>query len=200
MLYLVMGSHADSYYYRTSNETTERRNARTSYDLPPMKPPAERVIALLNAPTAVTLHQPFLVELIIRNQHPTRAIFPKVQLDLGPSENFVMAGIRNGRLPTLISGAEEKVVWQVIALECGPSVPLPTIKVMDSRRSQEIAESQALDVPIGEGRDEIRIVDSRVDRRNDDSNRAASEVERGGNALGEVVHVLEKFCITVSPE
>ena len=79
-----------------------------------------------------------------------------------------MAGIRNGRLPSLISGAEEKIVWQLIPLECGPSVSLPIIKVTDSRRTQEIAESQALDVPLDANADNIRIVPVRLDRRLED--------------------------------
>lgn len=133
-----------------------------------LSPPLNGTTALLNTPPLAHLHQPFTLELLIRNQHPTRTVFPKVHLELSASESFVVAGIRSGRLAALIPGAEDKIVWQLIPLECGPAVPLPLIKLTDSRRTQEIADSQAMDVPLEASADVIRIIPLHLDKRLED--------------------------------
>ena len=142
-----------------------------------------------------------MLELVIRNQHTIRTVFPKVSLELSTSDSFVVAGLRNGRLPALISGAEEKVVWQLIPLECGPSVPLPLIKVTDGRRTQEIAESQALEVPLEASSDAIRIIPVREDQRLEDGSYASTTLSVDTTQSPKATDPVpgERFRIAVSP-
>ena len=193
--------------------------ATTQISLPPLKPPQNALVALLHAPPLVHLHQPFLLELVIRNQHPTRSACPMVSLELEPTESFVAAGIRNGKLPTLIPGAEEKVIWQLIPLECGPEVPLPKIRVTDRRRAVENPDgSGAVGAGAGMGApqqhqestvagDEIRIIDVKWDRRRSDGSYLLPE-QLGGDheRTAENVGVVRstgnedsRFTIAVSP-
>lgn len=58
-----------------------------------------------------------------------------VTLDPQPSDGFVVAGLRSGRLPLVLPGAEERVTWNVIPIECG-YVKVPRVKVMDHRRGE----------------------------------------------------------------
>ena len=101
--------------------------------------------------------------LTIRNHHPTRSANITVQLDPDPTDGFVVAGIRNGRVPILLPGAEERLTWRLIPLECG-HVALPRLKVMDRRRalggagSDEEVESQG---------DMVKVVDVRRDERDE---------------------------------
>ncbi|KAG6879137.1 hypothetical protein C0992_004954 [Termitomyces sp. T32_za158] len=53
-------------------------------------------------------------------------------LELEPSDGFIVAGLRSGRLPILMPGDEEKFTWKLIPIECG-HVRIPQIKVMDKR-------------------------------------------------------------------
>ncbi|OCB87838.1 hypothetical protein A7U60_g4971 [Sanghuangporus baumii] len=157
---------------RLSEEGNPGLSSSTQFSLPDLKPPPGGLVALLDAPPLAHLHQPFMLELSLRNRHPTRSACPMVSLELEPTESFVAAGIRNGRLATLIPGAEEKVVWQLIPLECGPAVLLPKIKVTDRRRATEGPESETGGAPQQpEGLatdDEIQVVDVRWDRRRSD--------------------------------
>ncbi|EJD08009.1 uncharacterized protein FOMMEDRAFT_138064 [Fomitiporia mediterranea MF3/22] len=191
---------------RLSNIGKPGLPASTRLSLPPLKPPSDGLVALLNAPPLVHLHQPFLLELIIRNHHPTRSACPILSLELEPSESFVAAGIRNGKLPTLIPGAEEKIIWQLIPLECGPAVPLPKIKVTDRRRTVEVPESGAERPPQQElpsAGDEIRIVDVKWDRRISDGSYIPTDgTEQPADGLG-VTRAQnssdKRFTIIVSP-
>lgn len=112
------------------------------------------------------LHQPLPLELIIRNLHQARTACPSVVLELEATDPFIVAGLRSGRLPTLLPGAEERVHWQIIPLECGGAVPLPRIRVFDKRKVVERAESVAGAVgsESDEG-DEVQVVDVRWDAR-----------------------------------
>lgn len=134
-------------------------------ELPQLQPPANGLVALLNVSPIAYLHKPFLLELIIRNLHPTRTACPSVSLELDQSDNFVVAGIRSGRLPMLIPGAEEKIVWNVIPLECGSSVLLPRIKVVDMRKVIEATESGGPAADVNLLGEDIPIFDTRRDKR-----------------------------------
>ncbi|KIK67572.1 hypothetical protein GYMLUDRAFT_69742 [Collybiopsis luxurians FD-317 M1] len=50
------------------------------------------------------------------------------------SQGFVVAGLRAGRVPLLLAGAEERLTWMLIPIECG-HMNLPTIRVIDRRKS-----------------------------------------------------------------
>ena len=47
---------------------------------------------------------------------------------------FVVAGLRSGRIPILLPGAEETVTWRLIPVECG-HVSVPRMRIMDKRRA-----------------------------------------------------------------
>ena len=55
-----------------------------------------------------------------------------VTLELDASDAFIVAGLRNGRLPILLPGSEEKLAWILIPVECG-DVKVPRIKAIDVR-------------------------------------------------------------------
>lgn len=167
--------------------------ATTRIALPTLKPPIDSLVAMLHVPPLVHLHQPFTVELVISNRHPTRTACPSVTIepDSTPSsssqpssDGFVIAGMRAGRLPVLIPGAETRVSWRLIPLECGIAVRLPKIRVRDLRaivsapqREREQVQAQPAegqhdgDVgsigagPVPDVGDEIPIIDARWDKR-----------------------------------
>lgn len=47
---------------------------------------------------------------------------------------FVVAGLRAGRVPLLLAGSEERLVWMLIPVECG-YVQLPRVRVLNRRRA-----------------------------------------------------------------
>ena len=55
-------------------------------------------------------------------------------------DGFVVSGLRNGRVPVILPGSEEKLIWNIIPIECG-FVKVPRIKVTDRRKA--IPDSQA---------------------------------------------------------
>lgn len=140
--------------------------AITYCPLPSLRPPRDNLVALLDIPPKATLHKPILMSLTIRNYHPTRSANVTVQLDPDSLDGFVISGVRNGRVPVLLPGSEEKLVWSVIPIECG-YLKLPRIKVMDRRKvapaSQSSADSGAA-VEQSAG-DVVRVVDLRQDLR-----------------------------------
>ncbi|KAH8115389.1 Gryzun, putative trafficking through golgi-domain-containing protein [Phellopilus nigrolimitatus] len=173
----------------------------TQIALPALKPPLDGLVALLNVPPIAHLHQPFPLELVIRNFHPTRTACPMISLDLDPSDSFIVAGVRNGRLPTLIPGAEEKVIWRLIPLDCGPVVRLPKMRVTDRRKVAEAADTASGIAPeVSAVEDEVRVVDVRWDRRRPDGSdalQAKQEMPEGDNSRQRAAD--RRFTIAVSP-
>ena len=80
------------------------------------------------------------LSLTIRNYHPTRSANIVVQLEPDLMDGFVVSGLRNGRVPVLLPGSEEKLIWNILPIECG-YVKVPRIKVMDRRKA--ISSSQS---------------------------------------------------------
>lgn len=83
-----------------------------------------------------------------------------MSLDPQPTEGFVVAGLRNGRLPLVLAGGEEKVRWHVVPIECG-YVKVPRVRVMDHRRGEGKGEGQGQEEAQGEA---VRVVDVRFER------------------------------------
>lgn len=79
-----------------------------------------------------------------------------MQLEPDTFDAFVVSGIRSGRVPILLPGGEEELVWRLIPIECGYQ-NVPKIKVVDLR-SRVSAEVE------GEG-EAVNVVDLRWDRR-----------------------------------
>ncbi|KAI0767041.1 Gryzun, putative trafficking through golgi-domain-containing protein [Fomes fomentarius] len=149
--------------------------AVTRFPLPPLRPPTDGLIALLDGPTTARLHTPIPLRLTIRNRHPTRSANVTVQLDADMADAFVVAGLRHGRIPILLPGAEESVTWNLIPVECG-LVKVPGVKVLDRRSAVQIAPGQPQPQPQTPGQgvqgeaaqvegEEVRIIDTRWEGR-----------------------------------
>lgn len=139
------------------------RRSITRFALPALMIPQDELIALLDVPSFAKLHVSTPIHLTVRNQHSSRSANVTVTLDLDPSDAFIVAGLRNGRLPILLPGSEEKLSWNLIPIECG-HVKIPRIKVVDVRRAA--LPSQGVGVPSTEvdvEGDGVKVVDVRAD-------------------------------------
>ena len=130
----------------------------------------DSIVALLDVPPQGTLHVPMFLTLTIRNYHLTRSANIIVQLEPDSMDGFVVSGLRNGRVPVLLPGSEEKLIWNIIPIECG-FVKVPRIKVTDRRKtipgSQGTNEVGAnVDAFAG---DQVKVVNLRRGVRQDDS-------------------------------
>ncbi|KAH9855996.1 Gryzun, putative trafficking through golgi-domain-containing protein [Lenzites betulinus] len=141
----------------------------TRFPLPPLCPPSDGLIALLDAPTTARLHTPIPLRLTLRNRHPTRTATATVQLEPDTADAFVVAGLRHGRMPVLLPGQEDALTWNLIPLQCG-LVRIPRVKVLDRRSAVQLAGGTpppgagGADAVQTEG-DEVEIVDVRWDGR-----------------------------------
>jgi hypothetical protein len=144
----------------------------TRLPLPFLRPPTSGLVALLNVPPKAKLHVPISMRLVIRNQHPTRSANVAVQLDPDPSDGFVVAGLRVGRVSILLPGAEEELTWRLIPIDCG-YVNIPRLKVVDRRKA--IASSQGIEGANAEV-DTVGEVVSVVDVRRDERDETGAEV------------------------
>lgn len=83
------------------------------------------------------------------------------------ADAFLVAGLRSGRVPILMPGAEENLTWTFIPVECG-FVRIPKILITDKRALEPVSE----DAPKPVGQDEIgravRILDTRREWRDMD--------------------------------
>ena len=130
----------------------------------------DTIVALLDVPPQGTLHVPMFLTLTIRNYHPTRSANIVVQLEPDSMDGFVVSGLRNGRVPVLLPGSEEKLIWNILPIECG-FVKVPRIKVTDRRKtipgSQGTSEIGA-NVDVVDG-DLVKVVNIRRGVGQDDS-------------------------------
>ena len=171
--------------------------ATTHFPLPSLNPPSDGLIALLDAPTTAHLHVPIPLRLTIRNRHPTRSANITVQLDVDAADAFVVAGLRHGRVPILLPGAEESITWNLIPVECG-LVKVPGMKVLDRRSAVQIAggtkqsqvgasQTQGAGIPAADGGqsegDEIKVVDVRWEGRADLAITESEGEERSGKSV-----------------
>ena len=122
-----------------------------------------------------------LMQMTIRNGDPSRTAVVTVHLEPDPSDGFVVAGLRSGRLPMLLPETEATLDWKLIPVECG-FAKVPKIKVID-RRKAIIPPGQESPVPPpepgsdAEG-DMVRLVDVRWDGRTESGEevRAAGDI------------------------
>lgn len=122
----------------------EESTATTAITLPQLNPPGDDLVAFVEPPATVRLHVPFTLRLVIQNRHASRTADLALQLE--PNEHFVLSGLRTGRVPLLIAGAQEELLFNAIPLTCG-ELRLPVIKLLD-RRSAINAHTD----PYGDGR------------------------------------------------
>ncbi|EKM53402.1 uncharacterized protein PHACADRAFT_163712 [Phanerochaete carnosa HHB-10118-sp] len=115
--------------------------ATSRFPLPPLKPPADELVALLDVPTQAKLHVPVQMRLTVRNLRQSGAANVVVQIEFDPSDGFVLAGLRSGRIPVLLPGSEEALMWNMIPIECGYA-RVPRIRVTDRRTPTGGADAQ----------------------------------------------------------
>ncbi|EKM81164.1 hypothetical protein AGABI1DRAFT_37866 [Agaricus bisporus var. burnettii JB137-S8] len=158
-------------HWRRISENGERNQhpSVTRILIPSLNPPRENVIALLDVPPIAKLHVPLELNLSIRNYHPTLSANVLCQLEIDVEDAFVASGLKSGRIPILLPGAEEKITWRLIPMECG-HVQLPKLKVFNRRKlisSSSTTQAQStLDGSSGGGEgDVVNIVDIRRDRK-----------------------------------
>lgn len=137
--------------------------ATNRFPLPALRPPEGDLVALLEVPTQAKLHTPTQMRLTVRNLRRSGAANVVVQIEFDPSDGFVLAGIRSGRLPILLPGGEEVLTWNLIPIECG-YVKIPKIKVTD-RRISAGGGSDAQGESEGEA---VSVIDVRWDGRSED--------------------------------
>ena len=143
----------------------EGPNARSYFPLVSLRHPVEDLVALLDVPPKASLHVPISMTLSIRNHHPTRSANITVHLEADSLDSFVVSGMRTGRVPVLLPGAEEKLIWRMIPLECG-YVKLPRIKVIDRRRAISAAvqsSGEAVPAPDASTGDPVKVLGLRHD-------------------------------------
>jgi hypothetical protein len=88
------------------------------------------LFALLNARSFARLHGSTPIHLTVHNWHTSRSANVTITLDLNSPGAFIIAGLQNSRLLTLLPGPEEKLSWNLILIECG-HVRTARIKVVD---------------------------------------------------------------------
>ncbi|KAH0829099.1 Gryzun, putative trafficking through golgi-domain-containing protein [Lanmaoa asiatica] len=145
----------------------------THIPLPPLRPPRETLVALLSVPATAKLHTPIPMHLTVRNRHASRSAVISVSLDPQPSDGFVVAGLRSGRLPLVLPGAEERVTWNVIPIECG-YVKVPRVRVMDHRRGDDVHD--AVGERDGDG-EVVRVVDVRFEGWREERSEEGSQLD-----------------------
>jgi len=153
----------------------------TRFSLPPLRPPTDDLVALLDIPPSGKLHVPMILKLIMRNNHPSRTAVVTVHLEPDPSDGFVVAGLRSGRVPTLLPEAEVTIYWKLIPVECG-FVKVPKLKVIDRRKAIVPPGQEPLAPSPGPGSGEegdiVKLVDVRWGGRSEggDEARAAGDI------------------------
>ncbi|KIY46190.1 hypothetical protein FISHEDRAFT_47894 [Fistulina hepatica ATCC 64428] len=157
--------------------------ATSRFPLPSLRPPRDHLIALLDAPSYAKLHKPTYMTLRVRNNHPSRSANVVVYLEPDAQDGFVIAGLRNGRLPLLLPGGEESLVWSIIPVACG-FIRLPRISVVDRRKTFAVDAQGVPDLEIESEGESIHIVDIKLDRRTETLPEAATVEQRLAAAVG----------------
>lgn len=137
-------------------------SSTTRQSLPLLLPPKDGLVGFMTIPSTAKLHVPIQMHLVIRNHNTTRSAIVTVALDQSTVESFVVAGLHGGRLPTILPGAEEKVTWNLIPVECG-MVRVPRVRVMDYQTALS-ANDDGLSVSVDEGVP-VQVIDTRFGAR-----------------------------------
>ncbi|KZT35207.1 hypothetical protein SISSUDRAFT_1064673 [Sistotremastrum suecicum HHB10207 ss-3] len=171
-------------------EITWRRTAPGSKDstsiisMPLFNPPSDNLVALLHVPPVATLHLPFTARLSIQNDSFATA---ELSIQIEPSENFVVSGLRSGRLSTLIPGNGTSMLFNLIPLTCGPS-KIPQIKVTDHRRvNTHIEGGDRREAPEEDVGRSVRVIDARSEGRlQEEPDEASSESTSAENGTRDI--------------
>lgn len=164
--------------FRILEDGTFGTTSTTIVPLPPLSPPGDTLVALFDMPATAKLHVPVPLTVFIRNYHPTRSANVIVQLEPDVSDGFVLTGLRSGHIPIILPGAEEKLQWTLIPLECG-YLDIPKIRILDKRRTVP-APPAGEEVPQdGNAGEPVRVIDLRRDQRRKEIVNVETGVEEG---------------------
>ncbi|KAH7883282.1 Gryzun, putative trafficking through golgi-domain-containing protein [Phlebopus sp. FC_14] len=160
----------------------------SSFTLPPLRPPRDGLVALLTVPSTAKLHVPTPMHLSVRNLHSSRSAVVSVSLDPHALDGFVVAGLRSGRLPLILPGAEEKLTWNLVPIECG-LVRVPTVKVVDYRGVPLPADDMPSAGVEHEGGEVVKVVDTRFGGRKGGILEGDQKVDKDedGQAMGTIL-------------
>jgi len=175
-------------FNRSCDSGKQGELSSTRIALPPLRLPQKNIVALLDVPAAATLHVPLDLTLLVRNYHPTSSASIVCQLDTDNIDTFVVSGLRSGRLPILLPGAEERVIWRLIPMECG-HIRLPRIRVYKRRVTASVQFQSS-----AEGQDEgeiVDVVDVRCSRK--------LEILTGSSKTGNQEEELGQMTVLVRP-
>ncbi|KAG8829043.1 hypothetical protein FRC17_007182 [Serendipita sp. 399] len=100
--------------------------ATTVIMLPELYPPQLGLSIIIDPPATAQLHVPFTLLIKIRNNDILHSA--DLSFSLEPTDNFVTAGMRSGRLPLILPGTEELLGINLIPTAVGV-VKLPLFKV-----------------------------------------------------------------------
>ncbi|KZV82442.1 hypothetical protein EXIGLDRAFT_843706 [Exidia glandulosa HHB12029] len=131
--------------WRRASSDDVSATSSTLIPLPFLNPPGDDLVAFVDPPSTAHLHVPFTLRLVVQNRHHSRTADLALQLE--PSDNFVVSGMRSGRVPLLIAGAQDEMLFNFIPLACGV-LKLPTLKLLDKRSAVPAAATD----PYGDGR------------------------------------------------
>jgi trafficking protein particle complex subunit 11 len=87
-----------------------------------------------------------------------------VQLEPDAADAFLIAGQRSARVPALLPGAEAKLVWSLVPIECG-FVRVPKIRVVDRRKAGPISPTEEEPLAVEDEGVPVRVVDLRRHER-----------------------------------
>lgn len=128
-----------------------------------------------------------IMKLTVRNDDPLKTAVVTVHLEPDPSDGFVIAGLRSGRLPMLLPETETTLNWKLVPVECG-FVKVPKMKVIDRRKAIIPPGEEQLVSPLEPGSDAegdiLKLVDVRWDRRTE-----GGEEARAAGDIGSVLIV-----------
>ncbi|PVF96750.1 hypothetical protein CPB86DRAFT_736228 [Serendipita vermifera] len=154
--------HLDISWKRANSKSSKNQSTVTRIILPELHPPDFGLSVIIDPPTAVELHQPFILNVSIRNHDASRSA--ELSFTIEQADGFVAAGFRTGVLPLLLPGTGDSLSFQLVPISVG-LVKLPVFKlqriVKDESAPTERTESGAsLDNRPGEV---VPIVDQRWD-------------------------------------
>lgn len=108
-----------------------------------------------------------------------------VHLEPDPSDGFVVAGLRSGRLPMLLPETETTLDWKLVPVECG-FIKIPKMKLINRRKSIIPPGEEPLDPPPEPGSDAEGDIVNLVDVRWDGRTESGEEARAAGN-IGSVL-------------
>ncbi|KAG8758578.1 hypothetical protein FRC14_007889 [Serendipita sp. 396] len=135
----------DVLWRRADNTHPNIPLATTAILLPELYPPQLGLSVIVNPPATAKLHSPFTLSIKIRNSDPL--LSADLSFSLEPTDAFVIAGMRAGRLPLILPDTEEALSFNLIPTIVGvvklPLFKVQRVEVEDSSRSETVEQTRS---------------------------------------------------------